>query len=145
MLSGALTSFATSVNASGHIAGASGRPNCSGYGRAPTGFSDAFLYTPQGGMKDLGTLGGVVSTALGIGAADEVVGSSSPTGAKVPVHADPNRLAILYTGGQLIDLNTRIDTAGWVLHEATGINAKGQIVGNGTLNGVPLGFVLTPR
>ena len=35
----------------------------------------------------------VVSTALGIDAADEVVGSSSPTGVANPAHADPNRLA----------------------------------------------------
>ena len=45
----------------------------------------------------------------------------------------------------MIDLNTHIDAAGWVLTEATGINSKGQIVGNGQLNGVFLGFVLTPR
>ncbi len=43
----------------------------------------------------------------------------------------------------MVDLNTRIDATGWVLREATGINGKGQIVGNGTLNGVQLGFVLT--
>ena len=35
--------------------------------------------------------------------------------------------------------------SGWVLTEATGINSKGQIVGNGKLNGVFLAFVLTPR
>jgi uncharacterized membrane protein len=107
----------------------------------------AFLYTPQGGLKDLGTLGGVVSNALGVDASDNVVGSSTASGTKVPNlnHQDPNRLAFIYTGGKMIDLNTRIDATGWVLVEATGINAKGQIVGNGTLNGVQLGFVLTPQ
>jgi len=60
-----------------------------------------------------------------------------------PNHKDPNRLAFLYAGGTMVDLNTRIDATGWVLREATGINGKGQIVGNGTLNGVQLGFVLT--
>ena len=145
VLPGALTSGATGVNATGHVAGSSGRPNCHGYQCSPQGFSHAFLYTPAGGLVDLGTLGGVVSTALGVDAQDEVVGSSSPTGTTVPVHADPGRHAFIYTGGKMIDLNTRIDAAGWVLTEATAINSKGQIVGNGTLNGVFLGFVLTPR
>jgi probable HAF family extracellular repeat protein len=141
----ALTSGATAVNASGHAVGISGRPNCQGYQCSPQGFQHAFLYTPSSGLVDLGTLGGNASTALGIDAADEVVGSSSPTGVANPNHADPNRLAFIYTGGKMVDLNTRIDASGWVLTEATGINSKGQIVGNGKLNGVFLAFVLTPR
>jgi hypothetical protein len=44
------------------------------------------------------------------------------------------------------DLNTLIRTnSGWVLTTATDINVWGQIVGNGTLNGEPHGFLLTPR
>ena len=45
----------------------------------------------------------------------------------------------------MVDLNTRIGATDWVLRDANGINAKGQIVGNGTLNGAPMGFVLTPQ
>jgi probable HAF family extracellular repeat protein len=147
LLPGAVSSFATGINASGHVVGTSSRPNCSGYHCTPNGFNHAFLYSPASGMLDLGTLGGVVSTALGIDANDDVVGASTVSGTTVPNpgHVDPNRLAFLYTGGQMINLNTRINATGWTLREATGINAKGQIVGNGVLNGVISGFVLTPR
>ena len=145
LLPGATTSGATAVNSSGHVVGGSGRRNCQGYQCTPQGFFHAFLYKGSGALVDIGTLGGAVSTALGIDAQDEVVGSSSTTGNGVPFHTDPNRHAFLYTGGKMIDLNTRIDAPGWVLTEATGINSKGQIVGNGSLNGVFLGFVLTPR
>ena len=34
---------------------------------------------------------------------------------------------------------------GWVLRFGQGINAHGQIVGEGTYNGVTRGFVLTPQ
>ncbi len=34
---------------------------------------------------------------------------------------------------------------GWVLQSATALNNTGYIVGNGTLNGSPRGFVLIPR
>jgi hypothetical protein len=44
------------------------------------------------------------------------------------------------------DLNTLISAkSGWVLNSATGINFWGQIVGSGTLNGKPHGFLLTPK
>jgi probable HAF family extracellular repeat protein len=41
--------------------------------------------------------------------------------------------AFLWEDGQLIDLNSLIpDDSGWTLHEATGINRRGQIVGTGS-------------
>ncbi len=44
-----------------------------------------------------------------------------------------------------INLNDLIDpSSGWELDSAWGINDSGQIVGNGWLNGVPTGFLLTP-
>lgn len=42
------------------------------------------------------------------------------------------------------DLNTRIDAPGWVLALAKGVNANGVIAGEGTLNGAPAVFRLTP-
>src|ERR1022692_2010712 len=43
------------------------------------------------------------------------------------------------------DLNTLIPSnSGWVLSTANGINARGQIVGQGTINGEQHGFLLTP-
>ena len=45
----------------------------------------------------------------------------------------------------MVDLNTLIPPgSGWALNYAAGINRHGQIVGTGSLNGVGLGFVLTP-
>ncbi len=53
--------------------------------------------------------------------------------------------ALLYRGGDVIDLNTLIDPAsGWVLRKATGINDAGQIVGEGVVDGMVRGFLLTP-
>jgi hypothetical protein len=43
------------------------------------------------------------------------------------------------------DLNNLIDSAsGWVLSRASGINAFGQIVGQGTIGGNTHAFLLTP-
>ena len=67
---------------------------------------------------------------------------------------DANRQQYEVTGRPFIwtqrngmqDLNTLISaTSGWVLNSATGINFWGQIVGTGTLNGQPHGFLLTPK
>ena len=44
------------------------------------------------------------------------------------------------------DLNTLIRAnSGWVLNSVSGINIWGQIVGSGTFNGEPHGFLLTPK
>ena len=48
---------------------------------------------------------------------------------------------------QVFDLNTLIPVAAqkrWVLQVAQGINDRGQIVGFGTFDGIPSGFLLTP-
>ena len=45
----------------------------------------------------------------------------------------------------VIDLNGHVlEAPGWVFERALGINASGQIIGIGTLNGVDRGFLLTP-
>jgi probable HAF family extracellular repeat protein len=44
------------------------------------------------------------------------------------------------------DLNKLIPTgSGWVLTEADGINASGQIIGMGTHSGQEHGYLLTPQ
>lgn len=59
--------------------------------------------------------------------------------------ADGSEHALLYRDNSVVDLNTLIDPAsGWVLRKATGINDAGQIVGEGDLDGVRRGFLLTP-
>jgi hypothetical protein len=44
------------------------------------------------------------------------------------------------------DLNTLIPAgSGWVLMIATGINSRGQIIGDGRFGGNPRAFLLTPK
>jgi probable HAF family extracellular repeat protein len=60
--------------------------------------------------------------------------------------ADGESRAFVHTDADgSADLNTRLDGgAGWVLLQAKGINASGVIVGDGTFNGAPAAFRLTP-
>jgi probable HAF family extracellular repeat protein len=79
------------------------------------------------------------SDGEGIGIADsgQVVGASGPLGA--PVHA------FSWSHGVTTDLNTRIlANSGWQLTWAFAINARGQIVGQGIVNGQYHAFLLTP-
>ena len=78
-----------------------------------------------GEMKDLGTLGGDVSSALRINAHNEVIGTSTTTGLF-------NFSAYLYRNNFMLDLNAAIPQApGWHMTEARGLNDSGQIVGYG--------------
>ncbi|HLV78844.1 MAG TPA: FG-GAP-like repeat-containing protein, partial [Chthonomonadaceae bacterium] len=101
----------------------------------------AFLYSSANGMQDLGTINGFpYSDADAVNTAGVVVGYVS-TGRFVGTrHAfvwDP------VNGMQ--DLNSLIPAGtGWLLQEATGINARGQICGYGTLGGQVHAFVLSP-
>ena len=53
--------------------------------------------------------------------------------------------AYIYSGGVSTNLNTLIPfQSGWHLTSAEDIDDRGQIVGNGTLNGHKRGFLLTP-
>lgn len=56
----------------------------------------------------------------------------------------PNHAFVHTDAKGSIDLNTVLDNGtGWVLKTANGVNASGQIVGTGTLNGAPAVFLLT--
>jgi probable HAF family extracellular repeat protein len=81
--------------------------------------------------------GDSVGTGWGISDSGQVVGSSGPITA--PVHA------FIWSHGATTDLNTRIPAnSGWQLTWATGINARGQIVGQGIIGGQYHAFLLTP-
>ncbi|MEO6811011.1 MAG: PEP-CTERM sorting domain-containing protein [Isosphaeraceae bacterium] len=68
---------------------------------------------------------GSVPTVLGDGVALAINNRGQAVGSA-------NGSAVLYSGGQTIDLNTLIDpTLGWNLLEAVGINDAGQIAANG--------------
>jgi probable HAF family extracellular repeat protein len=128
-----IAGFSRDLNDHGHVVGGlSG--NDDGSGRA-------FLYA-NGAVKDLGTLlpSHTYSTAWAINNAGQIVGVSSQSW-----FTRQDEHAFIYEGGPMLDLNALIPAnSGWVLHEATDINAHGQIVGRGKLNGQERGFMLTP-
>lgn len=103
---------------------------------ATSSFCRGFLWR-DGAILDLGSLGGTQTNPQHINDQGEIVGASRS--------ATPNR-AFLWDKGVMVDLNTLIPAnSGWVLLQANCINASGQIVGNGLLNGQARGFLLTPQ
>ena len=98
----------------------------------------AFMWSESSGFTDIHNKRlGVSSGAHGINRYGQVVGSYSTKNNK------EKRRAFLKTCSDTYDLNSLIPKdSGWILREAVGINAKGQIVGNGTHKGVEKAFVL---
>jgi len=126
-------SAAEGMNASGQVVGTSFVSSFSAH---------AFLYS-NGLMSDLGmllppeTLGGS-SVAYSINSSGQVVGySPARVGLLTPDHA------FLYSGGQMIDLNSQLPiNSSWSqLTDAVSINGSGEIVGNGIDNGQARGFL----
>jgi probable HAF family extracellular repeat protein len=99
------------------------------------GATHAFVYA-NGAVKDIDTFGSSVSNVESI-AAGKSVGWYTVAGKHSAfVHTDAD-------GSK--DLNALVDdAAGWVLSDAKGVSANGMIVGEGTFNGVPSVFRLTP-
>ncbi len=120
--------------------------NPAGQAQMPGGNYHAFMTTSggmMGGMTvDLGTLGGTNSIAYCLNNAGTAVGMSEM--ADGMPHAF---MATVGMGGtvQTLDLNTLVPTnSGWMLMEARGINAAGQIIGWGMYGGMTNAFLLTP-
>ncbi len=123
-------SWAYAINNAGQVAGTSSSLSID---------THAFLFTDVTGLADLGTLGGYVSRAFALNDAGNVVGTAQDG-------ANAMRAFAWTLAGGMRDLNEFIPVnSGWVLTEARGINANGQIVGNGLLNGQPRAFLLTPN
>ena len=122
-LPGAINTEAEGINDAGQVVGET----------QLSGNFAGFLYS-NGTVSNVGTLGGD-TFAYGINNNGEIVGAS-------------NNQAFVGSGGTLTNLNTVLDPitgAGWNLNVASAINNNGQIVGTGTLNGQPQGFLLTPK
>jgi probable HAF family extracellular repeat protein len=127
---GATHSSAAAINDSGVIVGEMG---------LPTGEDHAFVYRTA--MHDLGTLaGGHRSFASDINSSGQIVGLSET------FNANPH--AFIYANGHMTDLNKflppPVKSSGVVLSGAFGINDKGQIVGDATVNGHAHAYLLTP-
>lgn len=124
---GALDSDATAINDAGDITGI-----IQGIG-ARRG-----VVWHNGVMTELGTLGGSYADAIGLDNSGDIVGDST-TAANDPLYA------VLFRGGAVINLNDYVDTTHWWLGQAIDICDDGTILGNGILDGLSRGFILTPE
>jgi probable HAF family extracellular repeat protein len=115
---GGVNSWGDAINNSGLVAGTS---------QTAQGYTHAFLWNGST-MVDLGTLGGANSYATGINDAGEVVGYSLTSSGQWH--------AFVYEGGAMYDLNSLLPVgSGWSISMAYGIDAAGDIIGEGTNNG----------
>jgi probable HAF family extracellular repeat protein len=127
-------SEALGVSNAGHVVGALGN-------QQDPQSSTAVTWGPTSDGSDplapLHSQLGTFSQAIGINSHDQIVGLFQS-------YTNPH--AFLFTGNQLMDLNSLIPTSsGWTLLSATGINDQGQIAGYGTGPGGALErFLLTP-
>jgi probable HAF family extracellular repeat protein len=127
-----LNTLPAAINYAGHVVGTAQQG----------AVARAFLSRdPTSPAADLGTLpGGTFSSALGINRHDRVVGFADTNSAAGMVV-----VATLHDGTTMVDLNTRLwNPEGWLLTQATAIGDDGRIVGVGSLNNLPHGFILLP-
>lgn len=97
------------------------------------GNNRAFVTDSLGVVTDLGTLGGLNSSGLGVNALGQVVGWSQ--------RADGSQAAFLYSNGVMSDLNALLTYSGsWVIQTALAINQSGIILAS-AMNG--LGYTQT--
>jgi len=105
---------------------------------SPDNYQRAFLL--QGtNVENLGTLGGYNSVALALNNSNQVVGYAD--------NFNLNPRAFLWQDHVMYDLHQLLHTnLDWVLHEATALNDRGQIVGWGRkgLSSYARAFLLTP-
>jgi probable HAF family extracellular repeat protein len=150
------SSAANAINDRGQAVGWSTTAPISAFVDSSSSPVHAVLWTESGVVQDLGTLpGDTSSVASKLNLFGQVIGSSGSTvyfynrcfGVRYPSPFElTGRPFIWSKRNGMRDLNTLINSSsGWVLNSAADINVWGQIVGTGTLNGQPHGFLLTPR
>jgi hypothetical protein len=119
------THGAADINDAGTITGA---------GWDMLGRQHALVWSPAGVAQELPGLGGSTNEATAINAAGDIAG----TAADVAGFSH----AVRWRGGAIEDLNAYVKGTGWRLEQADGINDRGEVVGEGTLNGVKRAFQL---
>ncbi len=97
----------------------------------------AFYFKDGVGLTKLDGLIDFDTRAQGVNDSGIAVGTSS-------IDLDSHYKAVVWKGGGALDLNDLIDETGWNLQEAWNINAAGQIVGTGIIDGNAHAFRLTP-
>jgi probable HAF family extracellular repeat protein len=143
-------SFAEAINERGQVVGGAA---------LPSGASHAFSWQDRNGnhavdpgeLIDLGSPGERQSIAEDVNNNGRVVGyafrenqDGNEIDRRAFVWEDVNR-NITSDPGEMIDLNTLLPPrSGWVLERASGINDRGQIVGEGRHNGRLRAFLMTP-
>lgn len=113
----------TFINNQGQIVGFANQSGDLVNGQLALNFH-AFLWTKDGGMRDLGTLpGDAISEALGINESGQIVGLSFGAGFSNP-------RAFLWQDGSMIDLNSLMPAgSNLTLQVAGDINDRGEITG----------------
>jgi len=125
----------TNINQRGDVVGFAGAPN-----DPDANFLQAFIWTPESGMKPLGFLpGDVHSEAYGINEKRQVVGLSCD--------ADGNCRAFMWQNGVMTDLNSAKPASyAAILEQARDINEAGEIAGRSLdSTGVRRAFLATPH
>ncbi|HVK04743.1 MAG TPA: M56 family metallopeptidase [Armatimonadaceae bacterium] len=112
----------------------------------------AFAIRAGSAMEDLGTLPGfAASAAYGVAEQDAGVAGSLVVGEATAEGGLSRAVTWLQDGGgtwRAADLNDLLDADSgqrWLLRSARAVNARGQIVGYGTVNGRTHAFLLTPK
>jgi probable HAF family extracellular repeat protein len=115
-------SYANAINASGEVTGFSYLTRWKPPNPDPNAKWHAFVYS-GGVMRDLGTLGGALSSGTAINASGQIAGFAFTT--------TNARFAFLYSNGVMMNLGT----LGGSSSDGTGINASGQVTGTAAVAG----------